>query len=298
MRAGVQVPPLRVADVAGQAHVARQGWLRRARLPAGGGRRQASGQDQRRCSWRALAQPFVGVEQHADVLARVERPDEQDVCRRLRGPGLPDRLGPGGRAWLAQVYARRRYPERMFDVGRGVGRGHDDGRRRRGMAADEARKVAPHLGRHSLRVPQEVQVVDRQDRGGPTGRDGHGCGRVDHVGGSGQPFDRWPAQAIPAPGERPCGDPAIDNAHAGQLIDHGRRGPVLPRRREERHLVRRGGAARPRQCADELVHVLPDTGPLPEGRSVIHEDPHAEGGYHRSDKSLRVSMLTVFKGRW
>ena len=95
-----------VVDVAGQFDVAGQRRPRRpATAPAGRPRlRRPAGEDQRRGVRHGAQQPFVRVQQHAQILARFERAEEeQAAARRLLLPPLP---GRGARR--ADADARRR----------------------------------------------------------------------------------------------------------------------------------------------------------------------------------------------
>src|SRR5690349_17489666 len=102
---------------------------------------------------------------------------------------------------------------------------------------------------------------------------------------------------MPGEVEEPNGDATVHHGYAGQDVVGQ---PVLPRRRKERQgLAGRGTGGQGRHC---LVHVFADAGPLAEGGSVVHENPHVEAGRMLSrtsraaditHKSLRVNRWTV-----
>jgi hypothetical protein len=85
------------------------------------------------------------------------------------------------------------------------------------VVAAERREVALCGAPHGRGLRQEVQVEDRHDLRGAPGGEQQRRRRVHDVLRAGQPLDRRPAAAMPAPGERGHGNPAIDHARAGQL---------------------------------------------------------------------------------
>ena len=167
------------------------------------------------------AEPGIGVEQCADVLAQVQRAQKEDglaascrlSCRHCRRP-----LGPARRA---HVHARRADPQLPSHLAGRVVRRHDDGVGTRSMGACQPRVVASNLGRHLLGVPQEIQVVNGDDPGPLGRRDQHGALAVNHVVFARQPLDRGPFQPIPGPHQSPNGNLNVGQTGRRQL---GRKG--------------------------------------------------------------------------
>ena len=108
---------------------------------------------------------------------------------------------------------------------------------------------------------------------------------------TGQEFDGRPAEPVPPEIQQTHRNALVVNAGAG----NGVRGqPVLPVVDAEREIALRGEDAR--QCSAEAVHVLADTRPLRQCRTVVEEDAHAGRilAQRKWCKSLPFNRLTVF----
>ena len=219
----------------------------------------------------ARGQPLVRVEQDAQVLARLERPDEQHVAAGGHVRAVPQRR-PRPRARRAHVHAVGVHAEPFDDLPAGVLRhGHD------GVGAPSVRRrqrgvVAPDLGGGALGMRQEEEIVHRHHAGGARGRNQERMRRVDHVGLAREPFHRRPFGAVPEQVQDRHGHAAIDDAGV-QRFGRARCRAVGPRTGEHRHVV---GGVRGGVGSHELVHVFTDPGAGTERRAVVHEDPHLQ----------------------
>ncbi len=274
-----QIHPARLRYVTGQLDMAGEIRCSGVGLQGRGARRHATRQHQTRSPGYARSKLTVGRQQHADVLAWIERTQEQDVLARLAASSLAHGVRPRRSPGRAQVDALGRDAQRPVDVRGCVGGRHDNGRCALRVCTDQVRKVAAHFGRHAFRVSEEVEIVNGEHHRRRPAGDGHGSCCVHHVESSGQPLDRRPGHAIPRHCEQAARHLAIDHPGAWQFPGGVRRRTVLPRGGEERQLVRTSGS---QQRLHQFVDILAHTGSLLERWAVVDENAH---GWERSTKT-------------
>ena len=152
----VRVDVADVADAPAQRRPRRSGRATAARpsvaLPA------STSSGTTRSLRRDAMQPLVRVEQAADVLARLQRAEEQHVAvvRRGRARGVQSGA-PGGQ--IGDPIAR--HAELALDLAGGEPRRHEDRVGAVRVSARERRVVAADLGARPLGMREKVQIVNR-----------------------------------------------------------------------------------------------------------------------------------------
>ena len=231
-------------------------------------------------------QPLVRVEQGADVLARLERAEEQHVA--VAGGGVARR--PGGRAGRADgdaIGAARRAARSTSPAVNCDGTMIAIGPVR--VVARQRRVVAADFGARALGMRQEVQIVNRDDLGGrratAAAADASEC--VTSNRAAGERFGRRPAEPMPREVQQPR--PARgDRRSRAPRSSACTAQPILPRAREERQRRAarwpRPADTRPSSARDELVRVLADAAALAQRRPIVDQDAHLF-------KSFRLSIL-------
>ena len=165
----------------------------------------APGDDQRRRIRAPGGQLRVGLQQDADVLARVQGPEEEDVPRNAVAGGDAPSPRPSAVRLAGRDGCVTRAPRacRATSAG-GVARGHDDGVGRAACARTSLGKSRRISAVIRSGMAEEVQIVNGQDRPGGAAGNGERGGRVHDVGRAGQPLDRREAATGSTPRSAPC----------------------------------------------------------------------------------------------
>ena len=228
-------------------------------------------------------QPLVRVEQAADVLARLERAEEQHVARRGR-PLARRPVRRAGRADRDPIGAARRSCRSTSPAVNcettmiAIGPVRVRARQRRVVAAD--------LGAGALGMREEIQIVNRDDLRRVARRQQQRMQRVRDVERPPRErFGRRPVEAVPREIQERAPERA-DRRRAAPRSPSSDGQAILPRAREERQ--RRAAAAASRRGAtsarDELMRVFADAAAFAQRRTVVDQDAHLF-------KSFRVSIL-------
>jgi hypothetical protein len=131
--------------------------------------------------------------------------------------------------------------------------------------------VAPNLSARPFRRVEKVEIVHGDDPRGISRRQQQWMKRVGDIDQSAAEGLRGrPAEPMPAEVQEPDRDPPIDGAGSR---DHVAIEPVLPGRRKQDDLFRRGRRAGDER-ARQLVHIFADTCPLAQRRPIVEQNPH------------------------
>ena len=246
-------------------------------------RGRLSGHHERRQTFPADCQKFIGVEENAEILSRFKRSAGTARSHRLRAasPVAPTAGAPGGH----NDDAIGRNLEQALDLIGGEPRNDDDPIGAMRVIACQRGVIAANLCACALRMSQKIQIVDRHDARGAPRRHQQRMERMGHVDGSGdERFDWRPFESMPGEIQHAYWNPAIDDRRRGEIVAAMQ--TIFPRAREQRQVECRPRMTRPafNNARGELVCIFANTTALAERWTVVEEDAHL-------CKSFRVSIL-------
>ncbi len=220
-------------------------------------------------------QPADGLQQDREVLAGLDRADEEQVpLGQAVGPLPGGRRRRGGEPGVVDAERGGGDQRRVQPVGGDHLVGDGPARREHGVGtaqpAGNEIAVAGGGSRDRVRGPQVGQIVDGEHAAGTAQRRQHEVGPVHDVRGAGQPFHWWLLAADPGVLEQPRRRPAGRGAHprrqaGGELVE------PAPGERRRRQLP---GRVEPGEAGQQVLGVAADAGAPPEQRRAVEHDPH------------------------
>ncbi len=223
-----------------------------------------------------VSEQGLRLDQHLEVLPRLERGDREDVrCPEIRGRAVGREHGLGCRVRDADSLGRD--PERRGDVTAREGRVHEDDVAGLGRVSVLARVHRPRPRRRPLGVMKGHEVVDRGRAHPGALRRVHPVGEVQGVEGAEEPLRRGKAE--PAPGrangmgerKRPRAELDVDPGEGG--ADPLRATDARRCERDDLVLAARGVD----EPAERALHVVPDAEERVAQRAHVECDPHRAG---------------------